>query len=130
MIAPLRSGLGEFYFETARAISSITAEKTITKFPNLHWRVSHGAGAFPDISDRFLLGFPDVAEAARKAYKERFWYDSAGPVFPNQIKGLTEGMKIPVSQLVFGTVSVVPCWECWTVLIGDRIIHTVLDFGM
>ncbi|KAH5659171.1 hypothetical protein HBI60_010760 [Parastagonospora nodorum] len=101
--APLRSGLGEFYFETARAISSITANKTITKFPNLRWRVSHGAGAFPDISERFLLGFPDVAEEARKAYKQRFWYDIAGPVFPNQVKGLTEGMKIPISQMVFGT---------------------------
>jgi hypothetical protein len=77
------------------------------KFPGLHWRVSHGAGAFPDISERFLLGFPDLSDAARKAYKERFWYDSAGPVFPNQVKGLTEGMGIPVSQLVFGTVSVI-----------------------
>ncbi|KAF1947197.1 amidohydrolase 2 [Clathrospora elynae] len=101
--SPLRSGLGEFYFETARAISSITANNTITKFPHLHWRVSHGAGAFPDISERFLLGFPNISEEARKAYKERFWYDSAGPVFPNQAKGLTEGMGIPVSQLVFGT---------------------------
>lgn len=76
------------------------------KFPSLHWRVSHGAGAFPDISERFLLGFPDVSDEARKAYKERFWYDSAGPVFPNQVKGLTEGMGIPVSQLVFGTASI------------------------
>ena len=65
--------------------------------------MSHGAGAFPDISERFLLGFPDVSDEARKAYKERFWYDSAGPVFPNQVKGLTEGMRVPVSQLVFGT---------------------------
>ncbi|KAJ4373796.1 hypothetical protein N0V83_002535 [Neocucurbitaria cava] len=72
-------------------------------FPHLHWRASHGAGAFPDISERFLLGFPDVSDEARKAYKERFWYDSAGPVYPNQVKGLTEGMGIPVSQLVFGT---------------------------
>jgi hypothetical protein len=110
-IAPLRSGLGEFYFETARAISSITANKTITKFPNLQWRISHGAGAFPDISERFLLGFPDVAEEAREAYKERFWFDSAGPVWPKQIKGLTEGMEVPVSQMVFGTVSVLQ--EVW-----------------
>lgn len=102
--APLRSGLGEFYFETARAISSMTATSAITKFPNLHWRASHGAGAFPDISERFLLGFPDVAEEARRAYKERFWYDSAGPVFPKQVKGLIEGMGVGVSQMVFGTV--------------------------
>jgi len=84
-------------------VSSLTAENTITKFPNLHYRISHGAGAFPDISDRFLLGFPNSSEAAREAYKTRFWYDSAGPVWPKQIKGLTEGMGVPVSQMVFGT---------------------------
>jgi hypothetical protein len=103
-LAPLRSGLGEFYFETARAISSITANRTIIKFPNLHWRVSHGAGAFPDISDRFLLGFPKDAEEARRIYTTRFWYDSAGPVYPRQIKGLL-AHDVPVSQMVFGTVS-------------------------
>ncbi|EOA85626.1 hypothetical protein ACJQWK_10454 [Exserohilum turcicum] len=101
--SPLRSGLGEFYFETARAISSITASSTILRYPGLHWRVSHGAGAFPDISERFLLGFPKISDQARDAYKSRFWYDSAGPVWPKQIKGLTEGMEIPVSQMVFGT---------------------------
>ncbi|KAF2877057.1 hypothetical protein BDV95DRAFT_482094 [Massariosphaeria phaeospora] len=100
--SPLRSGLGEFYFETARAISSITANRTITKYPNLHWRVSHGAGAFPDIADRFLLGFPQDAEEARRIYASRFWYDSAGPVYPRQIKGLL-AHDVPVSQFVFGT---------------------------
>jgi hypothetical protein len=100
----LRSGLGEFYFETARAISSITASRIIFKFPKLHWRVSHGAGAFPDIQDRFLLGFPEDAAEARKIFASRFWYDSAGPIYPRQIKGLL-AHDVPVSQLVFGTVS-------------------------
>ncbi|KAF1964307.1 amidohydrolase 2 [Bimuria novae-zelandiae CBS 107.79] len=100
--SPLRSGLGEFYFETARAISSITANRTIIKFQNLHWRISHGAGAFPDISDRFLLGFLKVAVEARKIYATRFWYDSAGPVYPRQIKGLL-AHDVPISQMVFGT---------------------------
>ncbi|KAF2007587.1 hypothetical protein P154DRAFT_391435, partial [Amniculicola lignicola CBS 123094] len=99
---PLRSGLGEFYFETARAISSITAERTIFEFPKLHWRISHGAGAFPDIQDRFLLGFQKDAEEARKVYAARFWYDSAGPVYPRQIKGLL-AHDVPTSQFVFGT---------------------------
>ncbi|KAF9698904.1 hypothetical protein EKO04_002842 [Ascochyta lentis] len=106
--SPLRSGLGEFYFETARAISSITASSppynsTLLKYPYLHWRISHGAGAFPDISERFLLGFPNESAAAREAFKTRFWYDSAGPVWPNQIKGLTEGLGVGTEQMVFGT---------------------------
>lgn len=83
------------------------------KFPDLHWRVSHGAGAFPDISDRFLLGFPKISTAAREAYKTRFWYDTAGPVFPKQVKGLTEGMGIPISQCVFGTVSGIDKLIAW-----------------
>jgi hypothetical protein len=103
-VAPLRSGLGEFYFETARAISSITAPPhTMFNFPNVHWRISHGAGAFPDISERFLLGVPGFEDRAKKVYRERLWYDSAGPVYPNQIKGLTENMRVPLSQMVFGT---------------------------
>jgi predicted TIM-barrel fold metal-dependent hydrolase len=81
----------------------LTASYTIIKFPSLHFRISHGAGAFPDIAERFLLGFPTISSAAREAYKTRFWYDSAGPVWPNQVKGLTEGMGIPISQMVFGT---------------------------
>ncbi|KAF2792277.1 amidohydrolase 2 [Melanomma pulvis-pyrius CBS 109.77] len=100
--SPLRSGLGEFYFETARAISSISASRTIIQYPKLHWRISHGAGAFPDIQDRFLLGFPNDAEETRKIYATRFWYDSAGPVYPRQIKGLL-AHDVPVSQFVFGT---------------------------
>ncbi|KZM23301.1 catalytic [Ascochyta rabiei] len=106
--SPLRSGLGEFYFETARAISSITASSppynsTLLKYPHLHWRISHGAGAFPDSSERFLLGFPKESAAAREAYRTRCWYDSAGPVWPNQIKGLTEGLGVGTEQMVFGT---------------------------
>lgn len=73
------------------------------KYPHLHWRISHGAGAFPDISERFLLGFPNESAAAREAYKTRLWYDSAGPVWPSQIKGLTEGLGVGVEQMVFGT---------------------------
>jgi hypothetical protein len=100
--APLRSGLGEFYFETARAISSLIASSTPYN-STLHWRISHGAGAFPDISERFLLGFPSISTAAREAYKSRLWYDSAGPVWPNQIKGVLEGMGVGAEQCVFGT---------------------------
>jgi hypothetical protein len=102
--APLRSGLAEFYFETARALATITASRTIHKFPNIHWRASHGAGAFPDIEDRFLVGYPEDRAESERAYRERFWYDSAGPVYPRQIRGLL-AHGIPTSQFLFGTVS-------------------------
>ena len=91
-------------------MSSITASSppynsALLKYPHLHWRISHGAGAFPDISERFLLGFPNESAAAREAYKTRLWYDSAGPVWPKQVKGLTGGLGVGIEQMVFGTVS-------------------------
>lgn len=77
-----------------------------------------------------MLGFPDVSEEARKAYRERFWYDSAGPVYPKQVKGLTEGMGIPLSQMVFGTVGLChsPCYGVSLILC--RITLMGLDSGM
>jgi hypothetical protein len=32
-------------------------------------------------------------------------------VFPKQVKGLTEGMGVPSSQFVFGTVSITPLFN-------------------
>ncbi|KAH0565733.1 hypothetical protein GP486_000875 [Trichoglossum hirsutum] len=100
--APYRTGLGEYYFETARAISDLTASKTLQNFPKLHYRIAHGGGAWPSIEERFLLGFPDIQAAAREIYATRFWYDSAGPVYPRQIRGLL-AYGVPITQLVFGT---------------------------
>ena len=47
-----------------------------------------------------MLGFPKDAEEARRIYATRFWYDSAGPVYPRQIKGLM-AHDVLVSQMVF-----------------------------
>ncbi|KAI9855708.1 MAG: hypothetical protein M1813_009670 [Trichoglossum hirsutum] len=102
--ARYRTGLGEYYFETARAISDLTASRTLQNFPKLHYRISHGGGAWPSIEERFLLGFSDIQAAAREIYATRFWYDSAGPIYPRQIRGLL-AYGVPTTQLVFGTVS-------------------------
>jgi hypothetical protein len=64
-------------------------------------------------------------------YKSRFWYDSAGPVFPNQVEGLTEGMKIPVSQLVFGTVSLsYPIFYFEDAVFTDEIVNRIIRMAL
>ncbi|OIW30329.1 hypothetical protein CONLIGDRAFT_661675 [Coniochaeta ligniaria NRRL 30616] len=96
------TGLVEFYFETARAIMDLTASQTLTNFTNIRYSFSHGGGAFPSIEDRFLKSFSVLEGPAKAAYGSRVWYDSAGPTYFNQIKGLL-GYGVPTSQLVFGT---------------------------
>ncbi|KAB5531275.1 hypothetical protein GE09DRAFT_1146520 [Coniochaeta sp. 2T2.1] len=96
------SGLVEFYFETARAIMDLTASQTLTNFTNIRYGFTHGGGAFPSIEDRFLKSFGALEGAAKEAYNSRVWFDSAGPTYFNQIKGLL-GSGVPASQLTFGT---------------------------
>ncbi|KAK7634290.1 hypothetical protein IWX48DRAFT_390557 [Phyllosticta citricarpa] len=47
----------------------------------------------------------------RKEAMEAFWWDSAGPTYPNQVKGLL-GCNVPKSQLKFGSVRGLLLVEC------------------
>lgn len=123
-------GMVEFYFETARTLVDLTLSGTLANFTNIRYHISHVGGSFPSVEDRFLrAGDPVQAAAAKEAYKTRYihalhlsfsksnittprsfsdlfsrlWYDSAGPTYFDQVKGLL-GYDIPKSQLVFGTV--------------------------
>ncbi|KAM7201055.1 hypothetical protein V8F20_005064 [Naviculisporaceae sp. PSN 640] len=96
-------GMVEFYFETARALVDLTLSGTLTNFTNIRYHISHVGGSFPSVEDRFLRSRDPVqAAAAKEAYKTQLWYDSAGPTYFAQVKGLL-GYDIPKSQLVFGT---------------------------
>ncbi|KAG8943439.1 hypothetical protein FRC04_002904 [Tulasnella sp. 424] len=97
------SGLVEFYFETARCYMDLTASGTLTKYTNIRWIASHVGGSFPSIIDRFIKSLGPTVEAANKAiYQTRVFWDSAGPTYPNQVRGLV-GYGIPNSQLLLGT---------------------------
>lgn len=118
-------GLVEFYFDTARTVMDLTISQTIQNFTKLRYAVSQEGGSFPSIEDRFLISFPALEVSSKQIYNtrrvsrnalssksqsstdryvHRFWYDSAGPVFYSQVKGLL-GYGVPTSQLTFGTVS-------------------------
>ncbi|KIO34569.1 hypothetical protein M407DRAFT_39402, partial [Tulasnella calospora MUT 4182] len=96
-------GLVEFYFETARCYMDLSYSGTLTKYTNIRWIAAHVGGAFPAILDRMIKSLGPTMEASLKSiYNTRIFWDSAGPTYPNQVRGL-RGYGIPDSQLVFGT---------------------------
>ncbi|KAG8904731.1 hypothetical protein FRB99_001270 [Tulasnella sp. 403] len=96
------TGIVEFYFETARCLMDLTWTQTLQNFTNIQYISAHVGGAFPSILDRMIKSVPNLEAQAKAIYKSRIWWDSAGPTYPNQVKGL-QGYDIPVSQLVFGS---------------------------
>ncbi|KAK1778745.1 hypothetical protein QBC45DRAFT_327634 [Copromyces sp. CBS 386.78] len=96
------TGFVEFYFETARALMDLVLSQTLIKYTNVRWQISHVGGAFPAIEDRFLKRSPALEKLAKQALNSRVWYDSAGPTYFAQVKGLL-GYGVPSSQLVFGS---------------------------
>lgn len=77
---------------------------THLNFTTLNFVIPHVGGAFPAIEDHFLTSSPALEARAKEAYKTRFWWDSAGPTYFAQVKGLL-GYDEPINQLLFGTVS-------------------------
>lgn len=99
------TGLVEFYFETARALMDLVLSQTLIKYTNVRWSIAHVGGAFPAIEDRFVKKSTALEKLAKQALNSRVWYDSAGPTYFAQVKGLL-GYGVPSSQLVFGSVRV------------------------
>ncbi|KAK3334323.1 hypothetical protein B0H65DRAFT_79809 [Neurospora tetraspora] len=96
------TGRVEFYFETARALMDLVLSQTLIKYTNVRWSIAHVGGAFPAIEDRFLKRSGALEKLAKQALNSRVWYDSAGPTYFAQVKGLL-GYGVPTSQLVFGS---------------------------
>ncbi|KAG8904653.1 hypothetical protein FRC01_008653, partial [Tulasnella sp. 417] len=96
-------GLVEFYFETARCYMDLSYSGVLTKYTNIRWIAAHVGGAFPAILDRMIKSLGPTMEASLKSiYNTRIFWDSAGPTYPNQVRGLI-GYGIPKSQLLLGT---------------------------
>ncbi|KAK6428535.1 hypothetical protein LTR95_015319 [Oleoguttula sp. CCFEE 5521] len=96
------SGIVEFYFETARTIVDLTISQTILNYTKLNFVIPHVGGAFPAVEDRFIKSYPAVEVRAKEVYRTRFWWDSAGPTYFAQVKGLL-AYGVPTGQLLFGT---------------------------
>jgi len=96
-------GLVELYFESARTFMDLTLTSTLSTFSRLNFIVPHAGGSFPSIISRMLSRLSPAAFAAQlEVFKQRLWWDTAGPTFPYQVKGLL-AYGIGTDKLVLGT---------------------------
>ncbi|KAG9997167.1 hypothetical protein KCU78_g17087, partial [Aureobasidium melanogenum] len=96
-------GLVELYFESARTFMDLTLTSTLSTFSKLSFIVPHAGGSFPSITSRMLSSLSPAAFAAQlEVFKQRLWWDTAGPTFPYQVKGLL-AYGIGADKLVLGT---------------------------
>ena len=134
---------GEFFYDTARTVMSLTLSLTFQNFTHINYQFPHEGDAWPSVEDRLLKSSPPPLEVNTKQILNtryissflpplilsqslpqniatsssplphfvtslltpsslRVFYDSAGPVFYNQVKGLL-GYGVPSTQLVLGT---------------------------
>lgn len=89
----------EFFFDTARVYTNLFLSGTVKRCPDITFVMTHAGGCLPPLVDRIgvvagLLKLPHLDSSLNGAYlrerlnSEQFFYDTAGWVFPNQIKGL------------------------------------------
>lgn len=79
---------------------------TLQNFTNIRYQLPHVGGSLPSILDRILSIAPLIPQTDNiyPSFRERVWWDSAGPTFPHQVLGLL-GCGVGKEQLVYGTVS-------------------------
>ncbi|KAF2434946.1 amidohydrolase 2 [Tothia fuscella] len=102
----------EFFFDTARMVANLFLSGTVRRYPNITYLLSHLGGATPPVLSRFL-GFGNVIqgydldnwseEDAIKVLNERFYFDLAGWTFPNQWKGLIDGIGVGYDRILYGS---------------------------
>jgi predicted TIM-barrel fold metal-dependent hydrolase len=96
-------GLVELYFESARTFMDLILTSTLSTFSRLNFVVPHAGGSFPSIISRMLSRLSPAAFAAQlEVFKQRLWWDTAGPTFPYQVKGLL-AYGIGTDKLLLGT---------------------------
>lgn len=101
----------EFMFDTCRCLIDLILSGTISKYPNIRYIVPHAGGALPPLIQRFSEAtalIPDLGldatmtpSGVRALLNERFWFDTAGPTFPDQIKSLLQYIK--PERICYGT---------------------------
>ncbi|KAK2018434.1 amidohydrolase [Colletotrichum eremochloae] len=99
----------EFMFDETRAIANLLLKGTVSKYPNITFIMSHGGCVLPSIVDRIgafatFNGGANRSDEFRSLLRERFFFDMAGFVFPDQINGLLRTLGDGGAQkLVYGS---------------------------
>ncbi|KAL6246294.1 hypothetical protein RBB50_006530 [Rhinocladiella similis] len=102
----------EFFFETARAAANLFLSGTVAKYPNITYVLSHCGGALPPMIRRICGAAPILgvkghdgkllqADAIMRQLNEKFYFDTAGWSFPEQVTGLLQYVK--PERILYGT---------------------------
>ncbi|KAK6210645.1 hypothetical protein LQW54_005994 [Pestalotiopsis sp. IQ-011] len=93
-LAKIARPVMEFMFDETRAVANLLLSGTVSKYKNITYIMSHCGCTLPPILDRIggfaslINGGPSQSDEFRRLLRERFYFDMAGFVFPNQIHGL------------------------------------------
>ncbi|KAL1892355.1 hypothetical protein Sste5346_007093 [Sporothrix stenoceras] len=98
----------EFLFDTARAVINLFLSGTVKRCPDITWLIPHCGGTLPPLINRFSVmagvGRPDsgiTAAWVKEQLNTRFYFDTAGFAYPEQIKGLLE--YVSVDRILYGS---------------------------
>ncbi|KAK5089922.1 hypothetical protein LTR05_000089 [Lithohypha guttulata] len=106
----------EFFFDTARVYTNLFLKGTISRCPDITFVVTHGGGCLPPLITRVssvpaILKLPGLDSAVNPTFvkerlnSEQFFFDTAGWIFPDQIKGLLAYLeeKTKGKRMVYGS---------------------------
>lgn len=103
------SSMLEYIFDSARCVTSLLTSGVVTSNPNITWVLPHAGGVLPLVLER-IAGFGTkmmkkagalTSEEMKKLLNERFYFDLAGFVLPDQLPALL-GIVGP-ERLCYGT---------------------------
>jgi len=108
LIPDVANAYEEYLFDTARAITSLMASGTLTRYPELRFIFSHAGGAFPDIAARVTGAAARNKKIAARlpggdphAVLSKLYFDVASSVNPINFDGLRHFTSI--ERIVVGT---------------------------
>lgn len=106
----------EFFFDTARVYTNLFLSGTVGRCPDITFVVTHAGGALPPLINRVglipgVLKLPGIDLSVNPEFirerlnSEQFFFDTAGWVFPDQIKGLLPYLDLGdyTKRLVYGS---------------------------
>jgi len=104
------SPMMEFFFDETRAVMNLLLSRTLTKYPDITFIMTHCGCVLPPLIERVgrfdavVSGGESKNVEYKKLLRERFFFDLAGLPFPEQIHGLLKVLgKGGEERMVYGS---------------------------
>jgi predicted TIM-barrel fold metal-dependent hydrolase len=94
----------EFDFDTTRAVTSLLANGTLSRFPDIRFIINHSGAAVPVLAGRIKDRIADHAERYPKGVLfelQKLHYEVAHATYPWPLAALTN--FVPTTQILFGS---------------------------